>query len=69
MDPQDRAYVVGLGVCPAGLMGTVRQFNPDGSAGWIWCDPAGIGAPVMIKRTPDQQFLISARGIFGSNRA
>jgi uncharacterized repeat protein (TIGR01451 family) len=66
MDPQDRAYVVGLGVCPAGMMSTVRQFNADGSAGWIWCDAAGIGAPVMIKRTPDQQFLISARGIFGS---
>jgi hypothetical protein len=66
MDPQDRAHVVGLGVCPAGLMATVRQFNPDGSPGWIWCDSAGVGAPTMLKRTPDGQFVIAARSIFGS---
>lgn len=66
MDPQDRAHVLGLGVCPAGLMSTVRQFNPDGSAGWTWCDSAGIGAATMLKRTPDGQFVVAARGIFGS---
>lgn len=66
MDPQDRAYVLGLGACPAGLMGTVRQFNADGSAGWIWCDGVGVGAPTMIKRAPDGQFVIAARSVTGS---
>jgi len=66
MDPQDRAYVLGLGVCPAGLVGTVRQFNTSGSPGWTWCDSAGIGAPTMIKRTPDGQFVIAGRSITGS---
>lgn len=66
MDPQDRAHVLGLGVCPAGLMGSVRQFNADGSAGWIWCDSVGVGAPTMLKRTPDGQFVIAARSLTGS---
>jgi uncharacterized repeat protein (TIGR01451 family) len=66
MDAQDRAHVVGLGVCPAGMVGTVRQFNADGSPGWTWCDSAGIGAPTMLKRTPDGQFVVAARSIFGT---
>jgi outer membrane protein assembly factor BamB len=66
MDLQDRAYVLGLGVCPAGLMATVRQYNADGSAGWIWCDSLGVGAPTIFKRTPDGQFVIAARSISGS---
>jgi len=66
MDPQDRAHVLGLGVCPAGLMGTVRQFNADGSPGWTWCDSVGVGSPNMLKRTPDGQFVIAARSISGS---
>jgi hypothetical protein len=66
LDAQDRAHVLGLGVCPAGLMGTIRQFNADGSAGWTWCDSLGVGAPTMLKRTPDGQFVISARSVFGS---
>lgn len=66
MDPQDRAYVLGLGVCANGLVGTVRQFDADGSPGWIWCDSAGIGAPTMIKRTSEGHFLIAARGTVGS---
>lgn len=66
MDPDDRAHVLGLGVCPAGLMGTVRQFHVDGSEGWIWCDSVGVGAPTMLKRTPDGQFVIAARSVFGS---
>lgn len=66
VDESDRAYVLGLGVCPAGLMSTVRQFLADGSAGWIWCDSAGIGTPTMIKRTPDGQFVIAARGLIGA---
>lgn len=65
-DAQDRAYVLGLGTGPAGQVSTVRQFNPDGSTGWIWFDSVGIGAPIMIKRTPDAQFLVVARGITGS---
>jgi hypothetical protein len=66
MDGAGRAHVVGLGVCPAGLMGTVRQYGADGSLGWVWCDDIGIGAPTMIKRTPDGQFVIASRGITGS---
>ena len=66
MDLQDRAHVLGLGVCPSGLLGTVRQFNADGSAGWIWCDTVGVGAPSMLKRTADGQFVIAARSVFGS---
>lgn len=66
IDQQDRAHVLGLGVCPAGMVGTVRQFNPDGSPGWIWCDSAGVGRPTMIKRTPDGQFVIAGRSLFGS---
>lgn len=66
MDPEDRAHVLGLGVCPAGLMGTVRQFNADGSAGWIWCDAVGVGSPTMLKRTPDGQLVIAARSLSGS---
>ena len=66
MDLEDRAHVLGLGVCPAGLMGTVRQFNADGSAGWIWCDSVGVGAPTTLKRTPDGQFVIPARSLTGS---
>ena len=66
MDLEDRAHVLGLGVCPAGLMGTVRQFNADGSAGWIWCDSVGVGWPTTLKRTPDGQFVIPARSVTGS---
>lgn len=67
LDAQDRAYVLGLGTGPAGQVSTVRQFLPDGSTGWVWYDSQGIGAPVMIKHTPDQQTLVIARGITGLN--
>jgi hypothetical protein len=67
LDAQDRAYVLGLGTGPAGQVSTVRQFLPDGSTGWVWYDSQGIGAPVMIKRTPDQQTLVIARGVTGLN--
>jgi outer membrane protein assembly factor BamB len=66
MDSQDRAHVLGLGVCPIGLVGSVRQFNADGSPGWIWCDSVGVGSPTMLKRTPDGQFVLAARSLFGS---
>lgn len=66
IDPEDRVHVLGLGVCPAGLMGTIRQFHTDGSPGWIWCDSVGVGSPTMLKRTPDGQFVIAARSLFGS---
>lgn len=66
VDPDDRAHVLGLGVCPAGLMATIRQFDGDGNPGWIWCDPIGVGAPTMIKRTPDGHLVIAARSITGS---
>ena len=66
VDPQDRAHVLGVGVCPAGMVATVRQFDADGSPGWTWCDGAGVGLPSMIKRTPDGQFVVAGRSIFGS---
>lgn len=66
MDPQDRAHVVGVGACPAGLVATVRQFDADGNPGWTWCDAAGIGLPTMLKRTPDGQFVVAARGLIGA---
>lgn len=66
VDAQDRAYTVGLGVGPAGMVSSVRQFQPDGSAGWTWFDSAGIGAPIHAKRTPDAATLVVGRWIFGS---
>jgi hypothetical protein len=66
VDGQDRAYTVGLGVGPLGVVGSVRQFNADGSPGWVWFDSAGIGAPINAKRTPDGATLVIGRGIFGS---
>jgi uncharacterized repeat protein (TIGR01451 family) len=66
VDAQDRAYAVGLGVGPLGMVSSVRQFNADGSPGWVWFDGVGIGAPVNAKRTPDGATLVIGRGIFGS---
>jgi hypothetical protein len=66
VDPAGRAYVLGIGVCPSGHMGTIRQFGVDGSDGWIWCDALGVGAPTMFKRTAEGHFVIAARGIIGS---
>jgi uncharacterized repeat protein (TIGR01451 family) len=33
---------------------------------WTWYDPAGIGAPVWFKFTPDGNLVISGRGTVGS---
>ncbi len=66
VDAQDRAYTVGLGVGPAGLVASVRQFGADGSPGWVWFDSAGIGRPWQARRTPDDAILVSARGVVGS---
>lgn len=66
-DAQDRAYVLGIGTGPSGQVSTVRQFLPDGSTGWVWYDSLGIGSPMLIKRTPDQQFLVTARSVTGLN--
>jgi uncharacterized repeat protein (TIGR01451 family) len=66
LDAQGRAHVLGLGTGPAGQVSTVRQFLAEGSTGWVWYDAAGIGLPVMLKRTPDGGFVVVGRGIFGS---
>ncbi len=66
VDAAGRAYVLGIGVCANGLMGTIRQFDVDGSDGWTWCDAVGVGAPTMFKRTADGHSVIAARGIIGS---
>lgn len=66
VDAQDRAYTVGLGVGPAGLVASVRQFGADGSPGWVWFDTAGIGRPWNAKRSPDGATLVAARGVVGS---
>lgn len=66
VDDQDRAYTVGLGVGPAGLVASVRQFAADGSPGWVWFDTAGIGRPWHAKRAPGGATLVAARGTVGS---
>lgn len=65
VDKANKIYVVGLGMGPNGLVTQVKQFMPDGSPGWSWFDPVGIGAPINIKFTPDSNLVISARSITG----
>lgn len=48
------------------MVSTLRQFTAQGDAGWTWCDAVGIGVPVQAKRTPDGEFVIAGRGLFGS---
>jgi PKD domain len=66
VDATGAAYVFGLGMAPSGQRTTVRKFMPDGSTGWIWFDPVGVGGPLNIKWGADGHLVIAARAIFGS---
>ncbi len=66
IDDLNNIYVLGLGVGPNGLVTRVKKFAPDGSALWSYFDSDGIGAPVNLKLTPDNQLLITGRGITGA---
>lgn len=66
VDEFDNAYVVGMGIGPAGMVAKVKKFAPDGSALWSWFDSRGIGRPTQAKFSRDGDLLISARSIFGS---
>lgn len=66
VDEQDHAYVLGLGMGPAGLVATVKKFAPDGTQVWTYYDSRGIGRPNHFKFAPDGDLVIAARAIFGS---
>ena len=66
VDAAGNAYVLGLGLSPAGQRTTVRKFAPDGATVWAWFDPVGVGAPLNFKWTADGGLVIAARSIFGS---
>lgn len=66
VDRDDNAYVLGLGNSGFGLVTKVEKFAPDGTSLWSYFNVAGIGAPQYLKLTPDDQLLITARGVFGA---
>jgi hypothetical protein len=66
VDRDDNAYVLGLGQSGTGLVSKVEKFSPTGVSLWSWFDTAGIGAPTMVKLTPDDQLLVTGRSITGS---
>lgn len=66
VDASDNVYVLGIGTSPGGQRSTIRKFAPDGTTLWTWFDPAGVGAPLNFKLTPDGALVVSARGITGS---
>jgi fibronectin type 3 domain-containing protein len=65
-DAQNNIYVVGIGNSGTGLVTQVKKFSPAGTPIWNYFDNAGIGAPVNFKLTPDNNILITSRGITGS---
>lgn len=66
VDAAGNVYVLGIGITASGQRATIRKFAPDGTQLWSWFDPAGIGAPLNVKFTPDGALVVSARAIFGS---
>lgn len=66
VDAADHAYVVGLGVGPAGLVTKVKKFSPAGVSLWSYFDAHGIGRPTNFKFAPNGDLLIAARSQFGS---
>jgi uncharacterized repeat protein (TIGR01451 family) len=67
VDAADQVYVLGLGNGPTGVVTRVKKFGADGSDVWSWFDSAGnLGAPILFKRTPDGQLLITGHGITGA---
>jgi len=66
VDRDDDVYVLGLGQSGSGLVTKVEKLSPGGVSLWSWFDTAGLGAPTMLKLTPDDQLLITGRAITGS---
>jgi len=66
VDGSDNVYVLGMGSGPNGRVTKVKKFAPDGTALWSFFDPAGIGAALNFKFTPDGNLLITGKAIFGS---
>lgn len=66
VDAQNNIYVLGLGHSGVGMVTKVKKFSSDGDPIWSYFDNAGIGAPINFKFTPDNNIVISARGIYGS---
>lgn len=66
VDAQNNIYVLGLGNNGTGMRTKVKKFSPGGATIWSYFDLAGIGAPINFKFTPDNNIVISSRGIAGS---
>ncbi len=66
VDAQNNIYVLGLGYSGTGMMTKVKKFSPNGTAIWSYFDNTGIGAPINFKFTPDNNIVITSRGITGS---
>ena len=65
VDANNNIYVLGIGAGPNGLVTKVKKFNSSGTAVWNYFD-TGIGGPVNFKFTPENNIVISHRGITGS---
>jgi fibronectin type 3 domain-containing protein len=66
IDAQNNIYVLGLGNNGTGIVTKVKKISPAGTPLWSYFDNAGIGAPINFKFTPDNNILITSRGITGS---
>ena len=65
-DSQNNIYVLGIGNSGTGQATQVKKFSPAGTPVWNYFDNAGIGAPINFKLTPDNNILITSRGVTGS---
>jgi hypothetical protein len=66
IDAQNNIYVLGTGNDGTAVVSKVKKISSDGIALWSYLDNAGIGLPVNIKFTPDDQVLIVGRAPYGS---
>ena len=66
VDGSGNVYALGMGSGPAGRVTKVKKFAPDGTPLWSFFDPAGIGAALNFKLTPDGNLLITGKSIYGS---
>lgn len=66
VDADNNIYVLGMGSGPSGYVIKVKKFAPNGTSLWTYYDEVGIGAAVNFKFTPDNNIVISGRGIYGS---
>jgi len=57
---------LGLGTGPSGMVTKVKKFDSSGVPVWSYFDTVGIGAPVNIKFTPDNNMLIVHRTLSGN---